>query len=149
MPTLDGRSIPGATPRPSFKLQTVTSAASILHLPLHNPYNLHDLHTMPLIGSTAAAAGCASPHCVNTPRPLLEKAWLFGRRSRPPPASVCPRPPSRAVSEPLSTDAVAGCAPPHCVVAPRWLFGRRSRPLSVPASPQTSYQSLLGLAITM
>jgi hypothetical protein len=131
----------GRCPAAKLQAQALTSAASILHLPLHNPWDPHNPHiphdprTRPLAGSTVAAAGCASPHCVNAPRPELEKARLFGRRSRPPPASVCPRPPSRAVREPPSTDDVAGCAPPHCVVAPRpdpekaWLFGRRSRPL--------------------
>jgi hypothetical protein len=39
----------------------------------------------------AVVAGCAPPRCVIAPRPELEKAWLFGRRSRPPPASVRPQ----------------------------------------------------------
>jgi hypothetical protein len=53
-----------------------------------------------------------------------------------------------------SAAAIAGRAPPHCVIAPRpelekaCLLGRCSRPLSAAAGPQTHHQSLLGLAIT-
>ncbi|KAF1936883.1 hypothetical protein EJ02DRAFT_470108 [Clathrospora elynae] len=71
--------------------------------PCHDLHDSHDPRTRPLAGSAAAAAGCAPPHSVVAPRPEHEKAWLFGRRSRPP---------------------------------------------SAPAGPQTSYQFLLGLAIT-
>jgi hypothetical protein len=89
-----------ATPRPSLKLQAPTSAVSIPHLLLlncHHPHISHDPRTRPLAGSTAAAAGCASPQCVVAPCPELEKAWLFERRSWSPPASVCPGLPSRAI----------------------------------------------------
>jgi hypothetical protein len=53
-------------------------------------------------------------------------------------------------AEPRFGAAVAGCAPLHCVVAPRpeldtWLFGRCSRPPPALARPQTSRWILLNL----
>jgi hypothetical protein len=40
---------------------------------------------------------CAPSGCVIAPRPELEKAWLFGQRSWPPPALIRPQPSPRAV----------------------------------------------------
>jgi hypothetical protein len=40
-------------------------------------------------------------YCDIAPHPELEKAWLFGQRSWPPPASVCPQPPG-GMSPPAS-----------------------------------------------
>jgi hypothetical protein len=65
-----------------------------------------------LAGSAAAAADCAPPGCVHLE---LEKAWLFGRRSWPPPAPVCSQPPPRPVCGATlrrRCHRLRGCAPP-------------------------------------
>jgi hypothetical protein len=77
--------IPGQPPGfPDFNL-------SNLSLRPRDPHDPHDPCTRPPAGSAAAVAGCAPPRCVIAPRPELEKVWLFGRRSRPPPAWVRPQ----------------------------------------------------------
>ncbi|KAF1828826.1 hypothetical protein BDW02DRAFT_204046 [Decorospora gaudefroyi] len=80
-------------------LSTLTTPTILTHNP-HNPHTSHDPRIRPLADfiptAAAAAAGCAPQHSVIAPQPEPEKAWLFGRRSRPLPVSVCPRPPSCA-----------------------------------------------------
>jgi hypothetical protein len=91
--------------------------------------------TRPLVGSAAAAADCAPPAHLE-----LEKAWLFGRRSWPPPAPVCPQPQPR----PVCGATLRRCC--HrlrgCVIAPRQL------PLSL-APSLAHLPRLLTLAFTL
>jgi hypothetical protein len=73
----------------------LTTPTILTHNP-HNPHMSHDPRIRPLADFAATAAGCALQHSVIGPQPEPEKAWLFERRSRPLPVSVCPRPPSCA-----------------------------------------------------
>jgi hypothetical protein len=91
-----------------FNLSRLDNLSFFPHDPRHDPHDPHDPHDshdphnphdtrllrfaldLHRVLFAAAVAGCAPPRCVIAPRPELEKAWLFGRRSRPPPASVRP-----------------------------------------------------------
>ena len=119
-------------PKPVPRRQALSPSTSVCSLPyltcltrlsnvyLCSPYRPHDAH---------------NPHSSHNPDT---------------PHDRCTRP----LAGSATAAAAASCAPPRCVVAPRpelektWLIGRRSRPLSAPASPQTSHQPLLSLAIT-